>query len=134
MTASPVPTMHDWEDKIGISHLDQLHAARETIVGKLADLRAMHGPFGKFDPIRKQKVGAFAEIVRAEYAAKGQKITEKRIEYLAHAHPDYVAWLTQMLKEHAKMIDYDYELKGIEDRIVRETAIIGYARSEIGMT
>jgi len=130
MTAS-TSTMQDYESKLGLSSLDSLLDARATIVGKLADLRAMHGPFGKFDPMRKQKLAAFAEIVRADYAEKGKKITEARIDQLAHAHPQYVEWLTAMLKEHALMIDFDHELKNIEDRIARENALIYYAKNEL---
>jgi hypothetical protein len=42
-----------------------------------------------------------------------------------------VEWLTAMLKEHALMIDFDHELKNIEDRIARENALIYYAKNEL---
>lgn len=121
----------DIENRVGIGHLDQLHERRRALIQQVAPLRALHGSFGKFDALRKQKLAAFAEIVRADYAEKGKKITEARIDQLAHAYPGYIQWLTDMLNEHAEMINLENEIRDIDDQIVRETSLIGYARSEM---
>lgn len=131
--STPYP-FRDYEDRIGIGHLDELHARRRELIAQVAPLRALHGSFGKFDALRKQKLGAFAEVVRAQYAEKGIKITESRIDQLAHCYGGYVVWLTDMMNEHAEMINLDNEIRDIDEQIVRETAITGWSRTEAGMT
>lgn len=121
----------DYEDKLSISHLDELHARRRELVRDVAHLRAAHGPFGKFDPMRKAKVSAYQKIARAK--KKENKWTDKDVDAEAHTHDGYVKWLTDQLNEHAEMINIENEIREIDDRIMRETALIGWSRAELGL-
>ena len=59
-----------------------------------ASLEAWYGDFGWAQHIRKVVLSNCAEIVRAEAT---EKLSEARIDALAHIHPLYVGFLTDCL-------------------------------------
>lgn len=62
-----------------------------------AQVEALFGNYGIWDHWRKVVQAQCMELVRAEYAAKGEKVTETRIDSLARLHPNYIAFLTDGL-------------------------------------
>jgi hypothetical protein len=59
-----------------------------------ADLEAWFGPFGYADHFRKVVLSNCAEIIRA---STNGKLSEARIDQLAHTHTLYVDFLIQCL-------------------------------------
>lgn len=62
------------------------------------DLESWYGPFGFYDNLRKVCISNCKEIVRARYALANEKISESRIDDLAHVHDLYLDFLTTHLK------------------------------------
>ena len=56
-------------------------------------LAAWYGPYGFFEPYRRTTLAHCREACRGEYAAKGERITESRLDDLAHLHPGYLRFL-----------------------------------------
>lgn len=63
-----------------------------------AELESWFGPFGFFDFYRKVVLSNCQEIVRASAAMQDQKLTESRIDALAHTHGLYLDFLADGLK------------------------------------
>jgi len=61
------------------------------------DLFAWFGPFGFFDFFRKARLSSCRMILRAQYATR-QKPTEALLDDESHAHPLYLALLTEGLQ------------------------------------
>lgn len=60
-----------------------------------AQLAAWYGPFGWADHLRKIMLDSCAEMVRAEAQ---NKLTESRIDQLAHTHLLYKEWIVANLE------------------------------------
>lgn len=78
-------------DKLG----DRLPAIDTTDPGQL---EAMYANFGFGEPWRKVVLANCKEIVRAKYAVGKSRISEARIDDLAHLHDSYLQFLTDGLK------------------------------------
>lgn len=63
-----------------------------------ASLEAWFGNFGHAEHFRKVILSDCREAVRAEYDAKGEKVSEARLDTLARIHNNYVDWLTYTLR------------------------------------
>lgn len=63
-----------------------------------AELEAYYGNYGVGDNLRKVCLANCKEIVRARYAVGKEKISESRIDDLAHLHDNYLDFLTTHLK------------------------------------
>jgi hypothetical protein len=63
-----------------------------------AHLSAWYGPFSFFEPYRKVTISHCREACRAACAAQEQRVTEARLDDLAHLHPEYLEFLTTHLK------------------------------------
>lgn len=62
-----------------------------------AQLESWFGPFGFADHYRKVVLANCREIIRATMTIKGGKVTESRLDDLAHTHPNYLQFLTDAL-------------------------------------
>ena len=62
-----------------------------------AQLEAWYGSFGWADHFRKMVLANCAEMIRAAAAVEGAKISETRINDLAHTHELYLDFLLQSL-------------------------------------
>lgn len=82
-----------------------------------ADLEAWFGNFGHFDFYRKLVIANCREIVRATAAMGNQKLTEARIDDMAHVHPLYFDFLTKGLEGRRR-----------REEMVREAIGGGYGR------
>ncbi len=63
-----------------------------------ASLEAFFGGFGFFDYWRKVVLSNCREIERAEAASSSTKVSESRLDDLAHTHPNYLSFLTEGLE------------------------------------
>ena len=63
-----------------------------------AELEAFFGPFGFFDHYRTVVLSNCREIVRASAATQDVKLTEARIDALAHTHGLYLDFLADGLR------------------------------------
>lgn len=81
-----------------------------------AELESWFGPFGFFDYYRKVVLSNCQEIVRASAAMQNMKLTESRIDAMAHTHGLYLDFLIDGLKGRRK-----------REKMVRE-ALTGYGR------
>ena len=78
-------------DRIG----DKLPACDTT---NPAELESWFGPFGFWEHWRKVVLSNCQEIVRASAAVGGAKLTEARIDALAHTHGLYLDFLADGLR------------------------------------
>lgn len=62
-----------------------------------AEMEAWFGNFGHGEHYRKVVLENCAEMVRADYELREEKITEARITILKRVHPSYLAYLTDSL-------------------------------------
>lgn len=72
-----------------------------------AELESWFGPFGFFDFYRKVVLSNCQEIVRASAAMQNTKLTESRIDAMAHTHGLYLDFLADGLRgrrEREKMV------------------------------
>lgn len=85
----------------------QLSETQDTWAGGAA----LYGPGGLWDATRKARLALTAADIRDSY--NGEKITESKIDEMAHAHPDYNAWLDRCTIERAKWLTLDAERTAI---------------------
>jgi len=61
------------------------------------ELYAWYGPFGFCDQFRKVVLSNCKEVIRAAMTVQDVKVTEARLDDLAHVHPAYLTFLTTHL-------------------------------------
>ena len=118
--------MADFEAKIGIQPLEELHAERDMLVKQVAPLRAKWGQNGLGPHLRKAQLSKVQELLRAQAAADGEKVTESRIDQMGHADQRYLDWLAQGLLEYEQMIIVEEEIDQINERIIRGGQVAKY--------
>lgn len=121
------------EDRVGVDRLEELHAKRRELIAQAAPLRARYDD-RVFDMWRKTQLASIAMKIRGLAVEEGKKVTEASIEESAHADPKYVDIITQAIADRAKLQELENQITEIQERIVRDTALIGYARTELGIT
>lgn len=130
--ASPNP-MSDAEARMGVQPIDELLAEREALVRKAAPLAARYGSFGTWDARRKEMLALCALKVREEYDGT-DRLTDGKVDTLAHAHPDYTAFLIQSETEKARYLMIEDRIQGITERINRGQAVARYLTAELSLT
>lgn len=94
---------------------------------RLAPLKALHGPFGKWDARRKQLLSAIEVRVRAQLEATGGKVSAQQVEAQAHADPGYAAVVERGIEEATQYHRLQTELDEVEERVrSREIALMAY--------
>jgi hypothetical protein len=92
--AAELPT--GWKPKPGVTMRTE---ADVVIPPRASDdpaiLGSWYGAFGFFDHWRKVRLSLCRELERGKHA--DQKVTEAKLDDLAHTHPAYVAFLTEHL-------------------------------------
>ena len=63
-----------------------------------AALETWFGPFGYADHVRKIVLSNCAEIIRARAVEEESKLSEARVDHLAHIHDFYLDFIIQCLK------------------------------------
>ena len=132
MTAPPFPG--DVELRMGIEPIADLLAQRDALIGKVARLRARHGPFGTWDSERKVALSVAADVIRARASAAGRKITEAEIDLKSHVAESYVDFLMESLSEKATWIELENKIQDISDLIMRGNVVGRFVSQEVGLT
>jgi hypothetical protein len=78
---------------------------------------ARYGPGGTFDASRKAFLAVRSAQVRDEYADRGEKITEARLDEVAHADEGYREWLDAQTIDRASWLKLDAEREEIKTRL-----------------
>ena len=82
-----------------------------------ASLESWYGNFGFYQDFRRVLIASCREIVRSSAALAGTKLTEARIDDLAHLQSQYLDFLTEHLNG-----------RRIREESVREAMSGGYGR------
>ena len=77
--------------------MDTASLAPERESDDHAVLFAWYGGFAFSEHYRKVVLAQCSELVRADYANRGEKISEARIDQLARVHPLYLDYLARHL-------------------------------------
>lgn len=129
--ASPQPTpMSDMELKMSIQPIEELLAERAVIVRELADLRARFGSFGTWDHLRKVELSRLKGLIRALATRHGRKMNNEQVDEEAHAHPDYIDFITAATMQRARWVKLEADMEEIEMKVNRGQAVARFASAE----
>lgn len=130
----PVSTIGEIESRMGLPTIESLLAERDMVVRDVATLRAMHGPFGTYEALRKIELARIGTVVRAKAVDAGTKITEAAIEEASHSHRDYFSFVTRATAEKAEWFVLENRIQGINDTINRGQAVARYLAAEVSLS
>lgn len=133
MTAPLYTPTGDIEARMGLIPLEELLAERDTLVSRLARLRAVYGPGGTFDAQRKIELSKAQALVRAQATLEGKKVTEAYLDEAAHCADSYVQCITDATSERADWITLEERVAGIDFTIQRGQAVARFLASELGL-
>lgn len=119
----------DVERGFDVEPIDDLLAQLSATEAEWAHLRALHGPYGKWDNLRKNLLSVVSLRVRQQPPPMGAiKWTDDLTEAAAHADEDYRAFVNNGVIEGAEFWQMDAEREGIWARINRGQALLRTAR------
>lgn len=131
MLARAVSPMAEIESRLGIQPIEELLDQRYHLVEQVADLHARYGGFGTFDHLRKIELARIAALIRAQALRDGlKKLSNDEVDDRAHAHPDYVDFITAATMERARWYKLQTQISGIEMTINRGQAVARFATAE----
>ena len=107
----------DIEDRAGVDSLDMLLAKRRDLVERSKELRALHGPFGRWDYKRKNMLEAKKVQARIAIKERGDKPTEAMIDAEAHADKQYEAFVDRGIADAISWIEMENDIAEVNDRI-----------------
>jgi hypothetical protein len=84
---------------------------------KWATGAARYGPGGTFDALRKRYLAVRSMQLRDTFAGKGEKVTESRLDEMAHGDDEYGTWLDQETSSRATWLTLDAERDSIKTRL-----------------
>jgi len=117
---------------VGVKGVGEVVDERTHRVRQSANLRALHGSFGLWDHQRKILLAKLRTMIRGGAVASGAKMTEAAIDDAAHAHPEYVEFITQGVIDKQKWIESEAVIEGIDFQFYRDQAITKLHR-EVGL-
>lgn len=123
--------MGDMEAKMSLQPIEELLAERDHIVNQVADLRARYGSFGTFDHLRKVELSRIKGLIRAQATRDHRKVNNEQVDEEAHAHPDYIDFITTATVERAKWVRLEAMIDGIDMTINRGQAVARYSTAEM---
>jgi hypothetical protein len=126
--------MAEIEDRIGLRPIEELLAERRELVERHADVQAVYGAFGTWDHQRKVELSRIKMLLRAQAVKDGIKVTEGGLEDAAHAHTDYVAFVTEATVERAEWVRVESQIDAIDATIRRGQSIAHYLAAESRLT
>lgn len=124
------PARREVEERMGIAPLEELLEERRTLVRQVASLRARYGPFGTADNLRKIELSRLGAILRAQATERQEKVTEAKLDEMAHADPRYTDFVTIQTRERADWIILEDAIQAIEDQIRRDNTLASYLTAE----
>lgn len=121
---------YEAQSRMGVQPIEEMVAERATLVQQVSELRAKFGSGGTWDALRKMELARLKAKTRAEYVAAGVKPTEAMLDDEAHAHPDYVGFVTDSTRRRAEWVRLEDRITGINDVILRDNAIARHVSAE----
>ena len=118
------------EARLSIQPIEELHDQRRLLVEKHAALKADHGSFGKWDHKRKTLLAGVKMKLRAQYVANGVKISNDQLDDEAHAHPDYIVFVTDSTLKAAEWIRAENAIQEINELVQRDNLLGRHASQE----
>ena len=116
---------------MGLVPLEELLAERDELVRQVAPLRALHGPGGTWDDMRRMERSRLAPRIRAIAVRDEKKLTEAAIDDAALSDLDYAAFVAAGTREKAAYYELEARIQGIEFTINRGQAIARYLAAEV---
>lgn len=111
------PDDGDRERSLGVMSIDDAMAAYLSAADELAPLRAKHGTNGTFDHDRKALLANLRVGIRRHALLPAQRVakalTDAAIDDLAHAHPDYKAFLDLSRDEKKRMQELESAMNAL---------------------
>ena len=129
----PDQTLRDIELRVGLMPVDELNRHRAALTEQVADLRAVYGPFGSREALRKIELARLRMLIRAELLSQGTKVSEAQVDDMAHAHEAYVAFVAKQTSEAAEWTKREARLESLESLDRRSNTMTHYARTEISL-
>lgn len=123
--------MSEVENRLGLQPLEELHAERDILVRRVADLRARHGAFGTWPDIRRVQLATIAQLIRAQALRDGVKLTGAEVDDAAHADSRYIELVKQATKDRAELTILEHQIQNIEETVMRQQAIARFLANEV---
>ena len=123
-------THEEIELRVGIEPIDELLAERHKLVETVASLRAAYGPFGTWEHSRKAELARLKSMIRLQAMRDARKMNNDQVDDEAHAHADYILFVTTANTERAAYFRFEARIEAIDFRINRGQALIRYCSSE----
>jgi len=130
LPVSPLDARAELEARAGLRSLDALHATRSALVAEVAPLASLYGPFGGWDATRKIMLSVAELRVRDEAAQAEVKLTEGKVDALAHVRAEYKAFIEQSNLDRARYIVLNDAIESISEQIRRDGQWLYYLQSE----
>jgi hypothetical protein len=118
------------EVRAGVDPINQLLDERSVLVERVADLRARFGSFGTFDHLRKIELSRLSGLIRAQATRDKRKMNNDQVDEEAHAHADYIDFITEATKQRAEWVRTEAKIDAIDMRINRGQAVLRFVTSE----
>lgn len=127
----PLSPLSEIEHRMGLQPLAELHAERDVLVKKVANLRARYGSFGTYDDLRKIKLAAIAQLIRAKAVKQEKKLTAAEVDDAAHCHSAYVDFVITSTRERAEWTVLENGIQSVDETIFRQQAIARFLANEV---
>lgn len=121
------------EARVGIQGIEELHDQRRTLVSVASGLRALHGPFGSSEVRRKIILSGIRDKIRTQYQVSATKVTEAALDDKAHAAPEYIAYVDDIIQQREQLVLVENSLLEINDLITRDNTLIYHVTAEVKM-
>lgn len=122
--------MAEVETRLSIQPIEELLNQRAHLVNKVADLRAKYGAFGTFDALRKIELSRLKALLRAQYTQAKAKVSNDQLDDEAHAHVDYISFITIATQQRASYFRLEAEIEAIDSVIMRANTVAKFAAQE----
>jgi hypothetical protein len=123
----------DIEDKAGIESLEQLHSLRRQLLPEYKTLKALHGPFGKWDFRRKARLEAAKIQARIDVSKTGEKYTEAMIDTMGHADAGYIQFIEDGIDGATRYVEVETEMNELAERVESRIAELYAWGKEAGL-
>lgn len=96
---------------------DTLTQRLGDVLTQRAPLHAVYGAFGTFDHTRKVLLSATRNAYRDTFSASGEKVTEARLDDLAHADGEYQGFIETATAQRTQLALLDAEATLLEHKL-----------------
>jgi hypothetical protein len=121
------------EARCGLIPLEELLAERDELVSQVARLRALYGPGGTFEPLRKIELSKAANLVRAQATMEAKKVTEAYLDEMAHVSEGYTQFIVEATSQRADWIVLEERITAIDFTVNRGQSMARFISAELGL-